>query len=359
MSGTCSKVLAEEHGIVLDYFHASKVPQGSHFFLSHFHTDHTSGLNAQWDKATIHVTSLTYDCMVAKYGSDAPVLNRCKVWEYRTWSTVAIKKENVEVACVSAGHCSGSAMWLFRLPSGSTVVYTGDFRPYPGLYEWSGWKLMTPVSLLLFDSSYYNPKVRMPSIEQSLSALEQVWNQSGSKQVAILTNTSGVEQLIGHWCQQKGHVWYVDPTLRHAQDLVLGLKEIAPKRQVTRRKHADVLMVSNQFQKEHPEAYVYIRPSTNWFICHGNLLERRQEYDRALPIPDDTHTFRVYYSVHASFEEVQTLFKKLQPKMVQECVTPIMPVRCQKGTALPQWDYYRQFHDGSLKGKLWSYHDSS
>lgn len=346
---SCATAL-QEWNICLDQFYYTKMKPESRYYLSHFHEDHVAGLNESWDHAAIYVTRVTAELMKLRYGSNSPVCSVLQVCRPYKWYKHG--KEGTEVACVPAGHCAGSCMWLFVLPNGSTAVYTGDYRPYPGLYRWKGWSRVVPTSLLLFDSSFHNPRVIMPSLQQGIDGLEQLHQLIRRPQrMVVLAHTGGTEQLIGHWCLTKDHSWHVHHTCKNEKEVYLGLQEIAPECEAKGMLNADVLLVGETFRDGAPNPrYVFVKPSAIWFLCHQNELQgKEQKYRFGSVIPDKTGTFRVNFSCHASYKENMELIEFTRPMMQNPCVAEIAPKECTaKGSIQPDWKYYKQVQDGSV-----------
>jgi len=347
----CSRVLAE-WGLVIDNFHTQNMPKGVHYFLTHLHLDHMSGLSMSWNKAPMHVSESTWKLMEKRYGTESPVVLHATVWEPYEWNNLTIMGQEIEVVCIPAHHCAGSVMWIFKLPTSSTVVFTGDYRLHPNILEWEGWKNLRPVSLLLYDSSLNDPRIAVPTTQQSLSAIHNIYRKMHKTQrLCVLTQTGGTEQLVAEFCNTYKIKWHVDPSCKNMDETVFGLLETAKKHQGTPQT-ARVWCVGDDFrtQNEGDSRYVYVRPSAIWFLCYRNRLERENSYAFGDAVPDETNTFRVFYSSHASYQENQTLIRHLRPQMTSPCVVNINPTNCERnGTSLPQWDYYHQLQEESAK----------
>lgn len=335
MNVSCARAL-DEWGIVVDNFRYTKVPADSHFFLTHFHNDHTEGLDPEWDHGTIHVSHTTLQLIKHRWGATSPITKHLKAWRPLRWCHVTIRGQHVEVACVEAGHCAGSLMWLFVLPNGSTAVFTGDYRPHSNPLDWSGWSKVKPVSLLFYDTSFHNPQVVLPSVSQSVRALNRVYQQCGAHQTfAVVCHTGGTEQLVGLWCRKYKQTWYVDESCKHRKETHLGLQELAGHLEAKSAHAADVVCVGNTFRRGR-EDYVLVKPSAIWFLCHANELHRDKERSLGNPVEDTQGTWRVHYSTHPSYQENMALIRALKPQMVSQCVKQIVPSQCvHRGSVRP------------------------
>jgi len=363
----CSRALSD-HGIVVDNFRQRPVPQGSHFFLTHFHTDHTAGLTAEWSHATLHASSTVRSLMRMRYGGNANAVLCTRAWRVETWCTVRILGKLVKVCCVPANHSTGSVMWCFRFRARqnstewTTVLHTGDYRLTNRLRAWEGWKTMRPLSMLFFDSSIHDPRIRVPSLDQSVTALEWVFKRLGSRQrMAVIMHTSGVEQLIVTWCQRYGRTWYLDEeSCKNHEEARLGLTEQGSNGEESgSHSAADVWCVGSSFRnaRSGDSRWVFVKPSLIWFMCHRNGMPSAKSEKSLMTkaVPDETNTFHVHYSNHASYAENMELQRMLQPVMTSQCVNSIVPdpdACARSGSALPNGLYLSQLLNRAGRGVL-------
>lgn len=352
----CSRALAE-YGIIVDNFHIKPVPTGSIFFLTHFHSDHTRGLTPKWNHSTIYTSQTVFVLMKLRYGKTAKLLNYVKPLSVFQWSVLPVRGQDIHVCCIPANHSTGSVMWCFILPNGSTVVHTGDFRPGDDTYHWEGWKRMVPVSMLFYDSSLYDPRIRIPSVEQSVQALEELYRTMGKNQnMAVLLHTSGMETLIVEWCKKYERSWHIDKSCKDYKELELGLMENGSLFRCHTSGRADITCVGEAFRTKHEgdKKWVFVKPSLVWFMCHRNQIDQNETYSMNHAIPDETNTFRILYSNHASYDEIQTFIGFLRPILTSECVESIIPrKKCiRTKSARPKWDYQKQLMEKKGGGNL-------
>lgn len=99
----------------------------THYFLTHYHSDHTIGLGRRFAAGRIYCS---------------PVTARLLAHEMRLQSAICVLPadesvtiEGVRVTAMDANHCPGSIMLLFEVPrKGSagavfdTILHTGDCR---------------------------------------------------------------------------------------------------------------------------------------------------------------------------------------------------------------------------------------
>jgi hypothetical protein len=226
--------------------------------------------------------------------------------------------------------------WIFVLPKNIRKVYfkavfTGDYRPHSEPVSWHGFKKVIPVSLLHYDSSFDNPEVLLPSVPQSLRALQQVYQhaQTQEKTLAVICHTGGTEQLVALWCREQRKTWFVQSSCKHEQETYLGLLELAGAYEAVEESKAHVVCVGDKFKRDTP-GYTLVKPSVLWFLCHAEeLLERKTPLSEA--VRDSQGTWRLFYSPHSSYEENRTLIRQLKATKTQACVKEIIPQNCERG----------------------------
>ena len=322
----CARTLLEEWGISIDLFTRPRgyTKRDLVFFLTHVHEDHMQGLHCDWDYGPLHLSQES-DVLLRKHYQAGAVLDRFQPWPTHRYRKVKIRQHTVEVACVPANHCTGSVMWLFILPTGRTVLHTGDYRLTPEFFRWRGWSRMKPLCTLLGDTSHDDEDIQMPTLDQSLQALRQVYELRG--QLHILTYTSGVECLLAPFCKQFKTRWYVDKPFRttlKGHTIYLGLP---PQYEAKTKEEADLIIQNRQIEKQ--ESCTYVKLSTTWFTCHRNL---RKPFE---PVRDVYGTYRIFYSTHASREENQQLAETLEATTFVRCVDSILTDGVCHHTALP------------------------
>ena len=76
------------------------------------------------------------------------------------------------MTAVEANHCPGSVMFLLRLPTGDTILHTGDFRACPDMEsDPAFWNLATGrIDRLYLDTTYCQPQYDFPAQELVIQA---------------------------------------------------------------------------------------------------------------------------------------------------------------------------------------------
>lgn len=146
---------------------AFQSPRCRHNFLTHYHSDHTVGLNRAFDGGLVYCSRVTRNLLVEDMGL-APALVRVLEME------VPVVVEGVRVCALPANHCPGAIMLLFEQPPlaplsgphgggpyGKVILHTGDFR-------WQEWMAALPalrrvrVDTLYLDTTYAQPRWALP-----------------------------------------------------------------------------------------------------------------------------------------------------------------------------------------------------
>ena len=139
-------------------------------FLSHAHSDHTSGMKK---KEKIIATQATID--LARLNAEAITYP--------------------ETEMLNAGHILGSTQ-LWAETDGGTVLYTGDFRTENGIFT----KGATPkeADKLIIESTYGNPAFSFPPLEETYSKISS-WVKSKNNSILVFGAYSlgKTQELIG------------------------------------------------------------------------------------------------------------------------------------------------------------------
>ncbi|CAB3383388.1 Hypothetical predicted protein [Cloeon dipterum] len=130
-----SGFIKEIPGLSVDSFQKENFKKSSTFFLTHCHTDHTTGLingflNHIYANSNLILYCSSESATILKnmYPAHTNLLDNiiCTLPFNKNWF-ISINGMSVGVTAIRANHCAGSCMFLFRTNE-STVLYTGDFR---------------------------------------------------------------------------------------------------------------------------------------------------------------------------------------------------------------------------------------
>ncbi|KAL5743380.1 hypothetical protein ACOSQ2_026496 [Xanthoceras sorbifolium] len=295
------------------------------YFLSHFHSDHYSGLSPTWSKGIIFCSPTTSRLLVN-------VLKVPKRFVYPLPLRERVSIDGCEVVLVDANHCPGAVQFLFKVPSGNgkfeRYVHTGDFRfcsemvlaPY--MNEFVG------CDSVFLDTTYCNPKFVFPSQEESVEYVVDVINRVGGEEGGVLflvaTYVIGKEKIlleISRKCGRKIHVDERKMEIMH----VLGYGESGV---FTRDEtESDVHVVGWNVLGE---TWPYFRPNfvrmkeimvekgyakVVGFVPTGWTYEvKRNKF--AVRSKDTLEIHLVPYSEHSNYDELREYVKFLKPKQV-------------------------------------------
>jgi len=106
---------------------------------------------------------------------------------------------NVEVVLIDANHCPGSVMFLFRLPSGQTILHTGDFRADKSM-QLDKFLSLRPIDHLYLDTTYCNEYYKLPAQSEVIDYVRRLVRQHADKYPKLLvvvgTYTVGKEKVF-------------------------------------------------------------------------------------------------------------------------------------------------------------------
>ncbi|XP_059049828.1 DNA cross-link repair 1A protein-like isoform X1 [Achroia grisella] len=118
------KIVAGTH-FAVDAFSYGEIPNVKHYFLTHFHSDHYSGLKKSFNKL-LFCSKITADLCISRLGVNPKCMHLINPDE-------TIRVEDIEVTALDANHCPGALMLVFTLPNGKTLLHCGDFRACPSM----------------------------------------------------------------------------------------------------------------------------------------------------------------------------------------------------------------------------------
>ncbi|UCG03529.1 MAG: hypothetical protein JSW11_05950 [Candidatus Heimdallarchaeota archaeon] len=168
-------------------------PSSGFFFLSHAHSDHTSGLRSSLSDpdATIVCSKETAAVIKVLYG-----IPREKCLEIK--SSQSLDFDNFIVHAIDANHCVGSLSFVIESKDGLREVYTGDFRL--GVPIFDELRLIQETDHLWVDYTYgIDPIFRFPSREEIISEIITLILSEGNfpeRDVWISSYQIGKEKLL-------------------------------------------------------------------------------------------------------------------------------------------------------------------
>lgn len=143
-------------GFTVDAFQYGEVEGCTAYFLTHFHSDHYAGLSKD-SKFPVYCSEITGNLLKRKLRVQEQCVHQLPM------DTECVV-DGVKVVLLDANHCPGATMILFRLPNGTVILHTGDFRASPSMERslLAGHKVHT----LYLDTTYCSPEFTFPSQQE-------------------------------------------------------------------------------------------------------------------------------------------------------------------------------------------------
>ncbi|RQM30211.1 hypothetical protein B5M09_000303, partial [Aphanomyces astaci] len=106
--------------IVVDGFQYAKPSLSKVYFLSHFHSDHYTGLSKSFSAGVIYCTAVTAKLVLLCLG-----VNKKYIHPLPLNQPHVLADQQGQVTLIEANHCPGAALFLFQLRGGKTYLHTG------------------------------------------------------------------------------------------------------------------------------------------------------------------------------------------------------------------------------------------
>ncbi|XP_071712903.1 DNA ligase 6 isoform X2 [Rutidosis leptorrhynchoides] len=301
------------------------------YFLSHFHSDHYTGLNSTWSKGIIYCSSVTARLLVQ-------VLKVSKSFVVSLPLSESFSVDGCEVTLIDANHCPGAVQFLFKiLNSDGTCdryVHTGDFRYCSLMKSETVLNEFIGADAIYLDTTYCNPKYVFPLQEESIDYVVDVINkysienEGGTNRRTVLflvaTYVIGKEKIlveISRRCNRKVHV--DDRKFSILRTVGFGDDEVFTNEE----SKSDVHVIGWNLLGE---TWPYFRPN---FVKMKEIMEAKgyskvvgfvptgwtYEVKRnkfAVRTKDEFEIHLVPYSEHSNYEELREYVKFLRPKRV-------------------------------------------
>ncbi|XP_058834222.1 DNA cross-link repair 1A protein-like [Topomyia yanbarensis] len=315
----------------VDGFRYGDIEGVTHYFLTHFHSDHYIGLKRSFSKPLIMsaITARLVKTFINVSEEFYIVLNLhepCII-------------DDVKVTALDANHCPGAIMLLFQLPSGTNILHTGDFRASPDMEEYPEfWNLA--IDIIYLDTTYlstkYDFKSQWESITDACKVVRTFLNYNTGNKVLIVCGSYviGKEKVWAELAAQFNFKVWTEPNRRkalnaigdpfHHQYLVddpslAGIHVLS----LNKLTYDQIVEYLDQFPDCY-DAVIAIRPS-GW---EKNQTNRRYPYRGRINI------IGIEYSEHSSYSELRRFVRFVRPQDVISTVpygnsnqnrTPLVP----------------------------------
>ncbi|KAL0450046.1 UNVERIFIED_CONTAM: DNA ligase 6 [Sesamum latifolium] len=306
-----SKLIPKTRFIVDGFKHADPNFSVS-YFLSHFHSDHYTGLSPQWSKGIIYCSSITANLL-------HQILKIPQPFIFPLPLSQPVIIDGAEVWLVDANHCPVQFSYCSR--------YCDEMKNESAVSEFIG------ADAVFLDTTYCNPKFVFPSQEESIDYIVGVIERIGvenegvvAKNVLFLVATYviGKERIlveISRRCKRKIHVSGRKMTVLSA--LGFGESGVFTEDEL----ESDVHVVGWNVLGE---TWPYFRPN---FVKMKEIMSERgyskvvgfvptgwtYEVKRnkfAVRSKDSFEIHLVPYSEHSNYDELREFVKFLKPKRV-------------------------------------------
>uniref|UniRef100_M4CJ01 ATP-dependent DNA ligase family profile domain-containing protein n=1 Tax=Brassica campestris TaxID=3711 RepID=M4CJ01_BRACM len=308
----------------VDFFRSSSSSVA--FFLSHFHSDHYSGLSSSWSRGIIFCSHIT-----ARLLKQILQVPSQLVFPLPTNQKVII--DGSEVVLIDANHCPGAVQFLFKTNDGSErYIHTGDFRFCDSMRSDPFLSSFVGCDVVFLDTTYCNPKFVFPTQQESvdyvISVIDKIDEESKQMKKKVLflvaTYVVGKEKILIEISKRCNRKIFVEERKMSILN-VLGCGEGGMFTED--KEESDVHVVGWNVLGE---TWPYFRPN---FVKMNEVMVERG-YDKvvgfvptgwtyevkrnkfAVKVKDSMEIHLVPYSEHSNYDELREYIKLLRPKRV-------------------------------------------
>ncbi|KAE9595182.1 hypothetical protein Lal_00009269 [Lupinus albus] len=293
------------------------------YFLSHFHSDHYSGLSSNWSHGIIYCSATTARLLIQ-------ILNIPPSFVVPLPLRQPLDIDGAQVTLLDANHFPGAVQFLFNIPTGERFVHTGDFRFCKSMILEPSLAPFIGADAVFLDTTYCNPKFVFPSQDESIEyivdVIERVRVQCHDDNVLFLVATYviGKEKILLELARRFNRKIHVDA--RKMEVLrVLGYGESGVFTEDGLESNIHVVGWNVL-----GETWPYFRPN---FVRMKEIMSERgyskvvgfvptgwtYEVKRNRFVVKSKDSFEIHlvpYSEHSNYEELREYVKFLRPKRV-------------------------------------------
>ncbi|PON77470.1 DNA ligase, ATP-dependent [Parasponia andersonii] len=299
------------------------------YFLSHFHSDHYTGLSFSWSKGIVFCSQTTARLLVE-------VLKVPCVFVFALPLGEPVVIDGCEIVLVDANHCPGAVQFLFKIPNSNgkfeRYVHTGDFRFCESMKSDTVLQEFVGSDAIFLDTTYCDPKFLFPSQQESIDYIVNVVERVGSERKGVLkdvlflvaTYVIGKEKILLEIARKCNRKIFVDAKkMAVLRVLGCGESEVFTEDECESEVHVVGWNVLG-------ETWPYFRPN---FVKMKEIMVERG-YTKAIGFVPTGWTYEVKrnkfsvrtkdsfeihlvpYSEHSNYEELREYVRLLKPKRV-------------------------------------------
>lgn len=260
------------------------------FLLTHFHSDHTYGLNNNWSKGKIYCSFMTKTlmCSAAK--------NLCLTYIIALPYFVRHRiHKKLAITLYPSNHLVGGAMIHIECCHLS-ILYTGDYRYSPKL------KLPKNIDIAFIDGTFHDDMLKLATTEQSAQLVHQWISAFHNENIYIGFTHLGTCQLLQKVTQTYGHTFSLD-SKAFPQDTINIIQKAYPK---LLTKNSNILITPARIRGQIIENKVpMLIPSARW--------SRLPEYQHLSNHIATNHKglYRINFTNHSDHDDNLQLIKRL------------------------------------------------
>lgn len=283
--------------IAVDFWQIRKCSHIRLFFLSHMHSDHTSGLSSTWKKP-LYCSPVTAKILRHKLQVKSEWINPLEVGVCHGLPLDDCGMEKVSVTLIDANHCPGSVMFLFQGYFG-TVLYTGDFRYDPSMLAVPPLRNLK-IDVLYLDNTNCDAEQRLPSRQEATNQIKELIEQHPNYEIVIGLYSIGKESLL------------VD-LARTFQSWIV----VSPQR----LKLLNLLDLEEVFSASYEDGRIHVVEQSE--VNYPNMVKWNKIHPTIAILPTsrkvkvwhkDIHV--VPYSDHSSYDELIEFVSRLRPSSI-------------------------------------------
>ncbi|XP_054167208.1 uncharacterized protein LOC128964605 [Oppia nitens] len=152
-------------GFAVDAFSYGSIPGITAYFLTHFHSDHYTGLKNTF-KHDVYCSPITARLVRNHY--------KCPLFTINVIDLNATRLVmGTKVTFFEANHCPGAVVILFELADGKRYLHTGDFRADHSFFTYQP-LICRPIDTIYLDTTYCDPKYDFLPQKQILDTIVSI-----------------------------------------------------------------------------------------------------------------------------------------------------------------------------------------